>query len=129
MKLVPSPLCTFCGDHEETLEHLFINCTFSKKFWLSVITWLNGYDMKIDKLDEITILFGIPDNNPDNYLLNHIIIMGKQTIYLCRYKNIKPSLSLLKAKTKETKKLELIIAKKNKKKSLHYKKWQNMSVL
>ena len=60
MKLVPSPLCTFCGDHEETLEHLFINCTFSKKFWLSVITWLNGYDMKIDKLDEITILFGIP---------------------------------------------------------------------
>ena len=115
---VPSPLCTFCGDHEETLEHLFINCTFSKKFWLSVITWLNGYDMKIDKLDEITILFGIPDNNPDNYLLNHIIIMGKQTIYLCRYKNIKPSLSLLKAKTKETKKLELIIAKKNKKKIL-----------
>ena len=85
--------------------------------------------MKIDKLDEITILFGIPDNNPDNYLLNHIIIMGKQTIYLCRYKNIKPSLSLLKAKTKETKKLELIIAKKNKKESLHYKKWQNMSVL
>ena len=129
MKLVPSPLCTFCGDHEETLEHLFINCTFSKKFWLSVITWLNGYDMKIDKLDEITILFGIPDNNPDNYLLNHIIIMGKQTIYLCRYKNIKPSLSLLKTKTKETKKLELIIAKKNKKESLHYKKWQNMSVL
>ena len=115
MKLVPSPLCTFCGDHEETLEHLFINCTFSKKFWLSVITWLNGYDMKIDKLDEITILFGIPDNNPDNYLLNHIIIMGKQTIYLCRYKNIKPSLSLLKAKTKETKKLELIIAKRMKK--------------
>ena len=55
--------------------------------------------------------------------------MGKQTIYLCRYKNIKPSLSLLKAKTKETKKLELIIAKKNKKESLHYKKWQNMSVL
>lgn len=67
--------------------------------WLSVISWLNTYNMKIDKVDEITILFGISDNNPENYLLNHIIVLGKYTIYLCRSKNIKPSLSLLKAKT------------------------------
>ena len=126
MKLVPSPLCTFCGDHEETLEHLLINCAYTKNFWLSVISWLNTYNMKIDQLDERTILFGISDNNPENCLLNHIIILGKYTIYLCRCKNIKPSLSLLKAKTTETRKLELLIAKKNKKESIHYKKWQNM---
>jgi len=77
--------------------------------------------MKIHKLDEITILFGISDDNPGNCLLNHIIILGKYTIYLCRCKNIKPSLSLLKAKTKETKKLAPLIANKNNKKSIHYK--------
>ena len=58
--------------------------------------------------------------------LNHLIVLGKYTIYSCRCKNIKPSLSLLKAKTTETQKLEFSIAKKNKKESIHYKKWQNM---
>ena len=126
MNLVPSPMCTFCGDHEETLEHLLISCTYTKNFWLSVISWLNTYNMKIDKLDEVTILFGISDNNPGNCLLNHKIILGKYTIYSCRCKNIKPSVSLLKAKTSETRKFEFLIAKKNKKESIHYKKWENM---
>ena len=108
MNLVPSLMCTFCGDHEETLEHLLISCAFTKNFWLSVISWLNTYNMKIDKLDEVTILFGIFDNNPGkNCLLNHLIILGKYTIYLCRCKNIKPSLLLLKAKTSENKNSQL----------------------
>ena len=67
--------------------------------------------MKIDNLDEVTILFGISDNNPGNCLLNQIIIFGKYTIYFCRCKNIKPSLSLQKAKTTEARKLEFSIAK------------------
>ena len=126
MDLVPSPMCTFCGDHEETLEHLLVSCAYTKIFWLSVISWLITYNMKIDKLDEVTILFGIFDNNIENCLLNHLIILGKYTIYLCRCKNIKPSLPLLKAKITETRKLEFSIAKKNKKESIHYKKWQKM---
>ena len=119
MNLVPSPVCTFCGDHEEPIEHLLISCTCTRNFWLSVISWLNTYNMRIDKLDDVAILFGISDNNLGNCLLNHIIVLGKHTIYSCRCKNIKPSVSLLKAKTSETRKLELLIAKKN-------KKWENM---
>ena len=31
MKLIPSPLCTFCGDHEETLEHLLVKvCVYER---------------------------------------------------------------------------------------------------
>ena len=70
MNLVPSPTYTFCGDHKETLERLLISCTYTKNFWLSVISWLNTHNMKIDKLDEVTILLGISDNNPGNCLLN-----------------------------------------------------------
>ena len=116
INLVPSPMGTFCGDHEETLEHLLISCAYTKNFWLSVISWLNTYNMKIDKLHEVTILFGISDNNPGNCLLNHMIILGKYTIYICRCKNIKPSLSLLKAKTTETRKQEKKKKKKKRKK-------------
>ena len=114
MNLVPSPMCTFCGDHEETLEHLLVSCAYTRIFWLSVISWLITY-----KRDEVTILFGIFDNNPGNCLLNHLIILGKYTIYLCRCKNIKLSLPLLKAKTTGTRKLKFLIAKKNKKESIH----------
>ena len=67
MNLVPSPMCTFYGDHQETLEHLLVSCVYTKIFWLSVICWLITYNMKIDKLDEIMILFGIFDNNPGNH--------------------------------------------------------------
>ena len=58
--------------------------------------------MKVDKLDEVTIHFGISDNNPGNCLL------------------------ILRAKTTEIRKLEFSIGKKNKEKSIHDKKWENM---
>ena len=132
MKLIPSPLCTFCGDHEETLEHLLVKCVYKKEVWSATTSWLNNHNIQVDKLDEITILFGCFNNNLDSNLLNHIIIVGKYyichniiyTIYICRNKNIKPSLSLLKAKTIQIRKLELFIAKKNKKEAFHYRKWQ-----
>ena len=126
MKLIPSPSCTFCGDQEETLEHLLVKCVYTKEFWSATTSWLNNHNIQVDKLEEITILFGCFNNNLDGILLNHIIILGKCTIYICRNKNIKPSLSLLKAKTIQIRKLELFIAKKNKKEAFHYRKWQKM---
>jgi len=59
-------------------------------------------------------------------LLNHIVILGKYTIYICSNKNIKPSLSLLKAKTIQIQKLELFNAKKKNKEAFYYRKWQKM---
>ena len=70
MNLVHSPMCTFCGDdYKESLEHLLINCAYTKNFWLSITSWLHTYNIIIDKLDEVTILFGISNNNPGNCLL------------------------------------------------------------
>jgi len=88
-----------------------------KNIWSATTSWLDNHNIQVDKLDEITILFGCFNNNPDSNLLNHIIILGKYTIYICRNKNIKPSLSLLKAKTIQIRKLALFIAKKAAKES------------
>ena len=48
MGLVPSPMCSFCGNTEESLEHLFIYCDSSRHFWSSVTDWLNefGFDAR-----------------------------------------------------------------------------------
>jgi len=126
MKLIPSPLWTFCGDHKETLEYLLVKCVYTKEFWSATTSWLNNHNIQVDKLDEIAILFGCFNNNLDGNLLNYIIILGKYTIYICRNKNIEPSLSLLKAKTIQIRKLELFIAKKNENEALHYRTWQKM---
>ena len=99
---------------------------YTNEFWSVTTSWLNNHNIQVDKLDEITILFGCFNNNLDSNLLSHIIILGKLTIYICRNKNIKPSLSLLKAKTIQIRKLELFIAKKNKKEDFHNRKWQKM---
>ena len=42
MGIVTSPLCTFCGKSEESLEHLFSYCEFSqylKFFYVRIKKW------------------------------------------------------------------------------------------
>ena len=100
MKLIDSPMCTFCNLLEESLEHLFCNCSCSKEFWMSVVSWLNGVGIDLDLLNECDILFGLLHTRSHWLLLNHIIIMGKQVIYQSRLKKCKPLLTHLKNKLK-----------------------------
>ena len=88
----------FCRKSEESLEHLFIYCEFSRDFWLSVTLWLKDFFKDLDDLNATNIIFGF---FTEGYLLlNHILIICKQVIFQCRNRNIKPSLSLLKVKLK-----------------------------
>lgn len=38
-KIIDSDRCTFCHDHYETQEHLFLYCTVVKRFWQQVFSW------------------------------------------------------------------------------------------
>ena len=124
MGIVSSSMCTFCGKFEESLEHLFIHCEITSSFWLSVTEWLKNYFINLHNLSATNKTFGF--FRKDFILINHIIILCKQVIFQCRNLNIKPSLSLLKAKIKITHKLELSIAKQNKKLEVHNKKWKEL---
>ena len=46
MKLVPSLLCTYCGDHEETLDHLLVKCVYTKEVWSATTSWLNNHNIQ-----------------------------------------------------------------------------------
>ena len=92
MKIVSSPLCTFCHTSEESLEHLFCYCEHSITFWKSVVLWLKSIDIDIDFLSDYDIIFGLAQKNLNWALLNHIIIIGKQVIYSNRLKNFLPVL-------------------------------------
>ena len=58
MKLVDSPLCTFCKDQTETVMHLFVDCSVINPLWRDLITKLDRvYEIKIDdKWKQLTLL-------------------------------------------------------------------------
>ena len=124
MGLVPSPMCSFCGNMEESLEHLFIYCDISKHFWSSLTEWLNEFGFDVRYLSTFDIAFGL--TSKDSLLLNHVIILGKYTIYQSRSLNIKPTLTLLKAKIHSTYQIESLIAKNNEDSKIHKQKWQKL---
>ena len=48
-KSSPSPLCPICKSHEETVEHLFLNCP-----WVEAIWFGGGYSLRISRTDVTT---------------------------------------------------------------------------
>ena len=79
LKLVESPLCTFCGKDEETPEHLFVFCQSSRAFWKEISSWLRkcGIDTLPDLTDQVNTMFGLFDAKNHFMLLNHIVLIAK----------------------------------------------------
>ena len=57
MKLINSPLCTFCKSENETTEHLFWNCTLTKVFWNELSKELIMFDFSF--LTEQAVILGL----------------------------------------------------------------------
>ena len=125
MNLVDTSKCTFCNEFDETIEHLMLNCSYSMLFWNDVIQWLNTFQINIDLLSETTILFGIFDNG-DFKLINHLILIGKQVIYTCRARKIKPNLPIFLAKLQNISAIEFNVAKRRGALEHYHYKWNNL---
>jgi hypothetical protein len=124
MKMIDSPLCTFCKITDESLEHLFCRCDFIVAFWMSVVLWLKSLHIAIDSLNDCDIIFGLTQKRSHWLLLNHIIIVGKLVIYHSRLKNILPSLRYLMIKLDHIESIERSIATKNNRLKIHEGKWK-----
>ena len=124
MNFTDSNLCSFCEEAEESLEHLFFECKASQDFWKSVISWLTELDFGINALDKIDIMLGYTTHNTRFWtLLNHIIIICKQIIFLQSAKKISTFPHLI-AKLKYTECIENHIAFQNNSLDFHKKKWR-----
>ena len=84
LKPVESPLCTFSSKENETLWHLFVFCQSSRAFWNEISIWLRecGSNTFTDLTDQVNIMFGLFDAETHFMLLNHIVLIAKQTIFL-----------------------------------------------
>ena len=78
MKVVESPLCSLYQKENETFEHLFVDCTFSKKLWS-----LSPH-LALPNLNAKNCIFGSIDNDSFSVVNNHILLLYKCYIYDCR---------------------------------------------
>lgn len=122
--LIASPLCSFCHAESESLEHLFISCSFTQSFWLEFICWCKNMGIILEELSQTDKLFGIWDREDDFLILNQLLITAKQYIYDCRRNTVRPSLRVFCTKLTYVYQLESQIAKLNNKEPSHILKWR-----
>ena len=88
-KLNQSPLCVFCKETEETIDHLFYECRKVKYFWKEIENEISQKcpNLKIKTLPKSLILFGTEPNFMSNPAFDMLIVMAKLYIYRQKVKD------------------------------------------
>ena len=91
-----------------------------------MVDWLKEFKIHLGILNEFNVLSGFFNVNHFKRI-NHVnVLIGKQTIYTCRAKNIKPNLNIFLAKLRNTLVIELNIAQRRGALESFYFKWDNL---
>ncbi len=77
-----SSTCSFCGDEDETLVHLFYPCNLVQKFWSSVFSHLNKTPIHAYSFNLKDIICYYTDSHTSKeYIFNFFILFGKFFIH------------------------------------------------
>lgn len=118
-----SEMCSYCGQEQETLQHLFIDCPHVSSLWTSLQAWLNSIlNLRNPvKLTTAEILFG--SQQPNFELINFITLLGKKYIYQNKFSSRNVTIDSFKALLKYRFNSEKCIARKNNKIEEFFQKW------
>ena len=107
-KLADSPLCTFCGNEQETIVHLFWDCPFAQIFWESVFSWIseNCEHCANLHLSECLVLFGWKHGCRLDRVMELIILLAKHHIYKSKLQNKLPCISIFQKTLKQRYEIE-----------------------
>ena len=119
--LVASPICSFCQEETESVEHLLFSYKKSFEFWKHVLSFLRDNDINIASITNSGLIFGKFDILNDFILINHILLLGKYYIYCRKCQNSLPTLRGFIAKTRRVYNMELHIAREKNKLQSHFK--------
>ena len=110
--IVDSELCTFCLQHLETYNHLFLNCKIVENFWKDIEDWILTKLRLNIALSSVNKLFGFQEKGVGSQFLNSLLLYARFLIYRCKYFNTKPNILQYFNSLSNTKQTEYIIAKK-----------------
>ena len=117
--------CYFCEQETETLIHFFIKCPKVLMLW----RYINIIISRTHQIGELTTpekIIGMHTKveQPEYDIINHLIIVIKHFIHICKHKKTEPSIPGLISKILDTEAIEKIIAEKKNKKERHDFKWK-----
>ena len=121
-----SPLCSYCGEDDETFQHLFLDCNFSKSLWKDIQVFFHGR-LNIPALNLQSATVGFFDIGKECHAYNNILLIFKLCLYQFRNKKL-PTLQLFLNNLVRREALERnnVVLIPNKL-SFHKKKWDFFS--
>ena len=128
MKIADSPLCTFCSQEDEMIEHIFLSCEYSKRLWKNVKNWVNK-EQDLPNLNPKNVVIRFVEDNSGSVVKNLLLLLYKR--YICNNRISKSALSFdgFKMFVKCVMKIEEKIALRNKRLSQHCQKWDFLTEL
>ena len=97
MALVDSPNCTFCQNEIETLNHLFCECQYVKRFWKDLIEEINTLCPQSSELALTNDSIIFTSTKTFDPVLKLIIILSKYYIFRCKVNQCTPKIQLFKS--------------------------------
>lgn len=89
-----SSTCSFCGDEDETLIHLFFSCKLVQKFWSSMFSHLNKTPIHAHSFNLKDIICYYTDaHTSKEYIFNFFILFGKFFIHKQKFMGSLPIFS------------------------------------
>ena len=126
-KIIPSNLCSFCKEEEETVLHLFIRCRLVKELWLKVLEYMDRY-FHVEGVSAVVLSEKAIITNTiwkeRSHIMNFICLIVKFFIYRQRCCKQNIHFGALEGLILEIERTEKYIATKNGKLAYHNKKWR-----
>ena len=83
MSISDDKLCSFCGEYEETITHLFYECKLVNLLWQTLYNWI-AHKSNIRIIPNITsAILGYTDPYPYPAVINTINMITKSYIFYC----------------------------------------------
>ena len=83
-KLSDTKLCSFCNQEDETVIHLFANCSKSKTLWNSLKEFFKD-TINLPSLTPQSAIFGFLQTDQELFLiLNYLLLLFKYYLYIMK---------------------------------------------
>ena len=85
IKVTDNPKCSFCGDTDETIDHVLWNCLKTKQFLQELTEKFQEMRISLN-LNEVTFILGkFSQNTPS--ILQFLMLVAKYYINMCKGTN------------------------------------------
>ena len=89
MSISNDKCCSFCGEHDETIPHLFYECNLVNLLWQTLYNWI-AHKSNIRIIPNIiSIILGYTETYPNPVVINTINMITKSYIFYCSRNNLK----------------------------------------